>query len=76
MAILSHEVLTRLKCCPCIVALETHAVASFFVISEDADSYYVGRGTFLLIEGCMVFLSNLGCPSECTAQCHMQLVHP
>lgn len=48
MAVVSHEVLTRLKCCPCIVALETHAFASFFVISGDADSCYVGRGTFLL----------------------------
>lgn len=62
MAILSHEMFRRLKCCPGIVAMETHAVVPFFVISGEAGSYYVGRGSFLLVEGCMVFLTNLGCP--------------
>lgn len=42
MTMLSHEVLTRLKCCPRKIALDTHAVALFFVISGDAGSYYVG----------------------------------
>lgn len=51
----SQEVLTRWKCCPGMVALEIHAVASFFVISGDAGSYYVVRGSFFLLKAAWSF---------------------